>query len=96
MTSLKECRLYKAANCGTPIECEHGYDVCPMCDPCTCGPGQGHKRKRLVRWVHAKRAATLRRRGEIVVFATLTAVACRKGPHSLYVWSPGRDVREFA
>jgi hypothetical protein len=36
MTALKDCPLYKAVNCGTPIECEHGYDVCPICDPCTC------------------------------------------------------------
>ncbi len=26
----------------TIIECEHGYDVCPECDPCTCGKGVGN------------------------------------------------------
>lgn len=33
----KDCKFRKAATCGTPIECDHGYDVCPTCDPCTCG-----------------------------------------------------------
>jgi hypothetical protein len=22
--------------CPVGIECQHGYDVCPTCDPCTC------------------------------------------------------------
>lgn len=22
--------------CPVGIECDHGYDVCPVCDPCTC------------------------------------------------------------
>lgn len=30
------CRFRLATTCTTPIECEHGYDVCPQCDPCTC------------------------------------------------------------
>lgn len=30
------CRTRTAATCAVPIECEHGYDVCPRCDPCTC------------------------------------------------------------
>jgi len=34
-----DCRMYHAANCPVPIECYHGYDVCPICDPCTCYEG---------------------------------------------------------
>lgn len=30
------CRFRKSTTCAVPIECEHGYDVCPICDPCTC------------------------------------------------------------
>lgn len=22
--------------CPVAVECEHGFDVCPTCDPCTC------------------------------------------------------------
>lgn len=32
----KGCSYRFAAVCAVPIECEHGYDVCPTCDPCTC------------------------------------------------------------
>lgn len=31
------CRFRLAETCAIPVECEHGYDVCPECDPCTCG-----------------------------------------------------------
>jgi len=31
------CKLRVATTCTVPIECEHGRDVCPVCDPCTCG-----------------------------------------------------------
>ncbi len=31
------CRLLIAATCAIGIECKHGHDVCPMCDPCECG-----------------------------------------------------------
>lgn len=31
-----KCRMRIAATTSTPIECDHGYDVCPTCDPCTC------------------------------------------------------------
>lgn len=27
---------YRLATTGVAIECEHGFDVCPTCDPCTC------------------------------------------------------------
>lgn len=30
------CPHLVAATCAVPIECEHGRDVCPTCDPCTC------------------------------------------------------------
>jgi len=32
-----ECRLQMAATSAVGIACEHGFDVCPTCDPCTCG-----------------------------------------------------------
>lgn len=31
------CPFLRAATCSVGIECEHGRDVCPQCDPCTCG-----------------------------------------------------------
>jgi len=33
----EDCRFRKAATCTVGIECEHGRDTCPECDPCTCG-----------------------------------------------------------
>ena len=33
------CRYRTAMACPVSIHCNHGYDVCPECDPCTCeGP----------------------------------------------------------
>lgn len=32
---LEGCKFNNAVT-GIAIECEHGYDVCPKCDPCTC------------------------------------------------------------
>lgn len=29
-----DCQLMLATRTG--VECQHGYDVCPQCDPCTC------------------------------------------------------------
>jgi hypothetical protein len=37
---VPECRYRIAAALSVGIECEHGYDVCPNCDPCTCPPGR--------------------------------------------------------
>jgi len=34
-----DCPRFHAANAGVGIRCEHGYDVCPICDPCTCHRG---------------------------------------------------------
>lgn len=33
------CKFRRSATCAIPIECDHGRDVCPECDPCTCGAG---------------------------------------------------------
>lgn len=30
----KDCKLDRALR--GRVECEHGYDVCPKCDPCSC------------------------------------------------------------
>lgn len=33
----KLCKFRLAVLCPVPIECEpHGFDVCPVCDPCEC------------------------------------------------------------
>jgi hypothetical protein len=32
----KGCRFRLAMTCAVAIECDHGFDVCPECDPCTC------------------------------------------------------------
>ncbi len=34
------CRYLKARRGAVGIECKHGFDVCGICDPCTCGPFQ--------------------------------------------------------
>ena len=31
-----DCRFRKSAQCAVGIECEHGYDLCPICDKCNC------------------------------------------------------------
>lgn len=30
------CAFRAAVTSSVGIECEHGRDVCPICDPCTC------------------------------------------------------------
>ena len=30
------CKFRLAATCAVPVECPHGRDCCPECDPCTC------------------------------------------------------------
>lgn len=32
----RTCRYLIAALCPVGIACDHGFDVCPICDPCTC------------------------------------------------------------
>lgn len=34
------CKFLAAVKCPIGIECPHGYDVCPLCDPCTCNERQ--------------------------------------------------------
>lgn len=36
--SNPKCRFRVSATCPIPIECDHGRDVCPECDPCDCTP----------------------------------------------------------
>jgi hypothetical protein len=31
-----DCALIRAMTCRVAIECDHGYDVCPICDECLC------------------------------------------------------------
>lgn len=31
-----KCKMRIAATGAIAIECDHGYDCCPICDPCTC------------------------------------------------------------
>lgn len=31
-----KCKFRRSILCRIGIECEHGYDCCPTCDPCTC------------------------------------------------------------
>lgn len=31
------CRLRISMECPVGVACDHGYDVCPICDKCTCG-----------------------------------------------------------
>lgn len=35
----RTCRYLRAAMLGIEIECEHGFQACPKCDPCDCGAG---------------------------------------------------------
>ena len=35
----KNCKFRRAIEVPIGLECKHGYDVCPTCDPCTCGTG---------------------------------------------------------
>jgi hypothetical protein len=32
----RDCEYRRAAIAGVTYECEHGHQVCPVCDPCTC------------------------------------------------------------
>lgn len=36
LSHKKKCKFRIAATCAVAIECPHGYDACPQCDPCTC------------------------------------------------------------
>ena len=41
----RHCRFRIALENRIGVECPHGYDVCPICDPCTCQP-EHHSRPR--------------------------------------------------
>ncbi len=34
-----DCSFRISSTCAISIECEHGFGVCSICDPCTCGAG---------------------------------------------------------
>ena len=36
MIHKDDCKFLRAVQCAVGIECEHGYDVCPICDKCEC------------------------------------------------------------
>lgn len=40
-----DCDFRRAETSPAAIECEHGHDVCPICDPCTCGKGKQHSER---------------------------------------------------
>ncbi len=31
------CRFLRAASLSVELACEHGFQACPICDPCDCG-----------------------------------------------------------
>jgi hypothetical protein len=33
------CRFLRAASLSVELECHHGFQACPICDPCDCGAG---------------------------------------------------------
>lgn len=39
----EDCPYQKAMSNPVGIECKHGYDVCPECDPCTCKQDNARK-----------------------------------------------------
>ena len=34
-----DCRYLRAARLSFELACDHGYQACPECDPCSCGAG---------------------------------------------------------
>lgn len=39
----KGCKFLRAAVLSVELACEHGYQACPICDPCTCDPKRCEK-----------------------------------------------------
>lgn len=35
----EDCRYLAAMRLSVELECEHGFQACPECDPCDCGAG---------------------------------------------------------
>ncbi len=36
-------RFVRAAMLSVELACEHGYQACPLCDPCSCEPKREEK-----------------------------------------------------
>jgi hypothetical protein len=36
----KGCRFLRAAELSVELACDHGFQACPICDPCDCGAGE--------------------------------------------------------
>lgn len=52
------CRKRVAHEGALPIACEHGFDACPTCDPCTCAnPPRGRIIARRARSTEKKRGS---------------------------------------
>ena len=34
----RNCGFFRAATSALGVECPHGREVCPLCDPCLCTP----------------------------------------------------------
>jgi hypothetical protein len=37
---MPDCRYLIAASLSVELVCEHGFQACPRCDPCSCGAGE--------------------------------------------------------
>lgn len=33
----EDCRFLRAARLTVELACDHGFQACPICDPCSCG-----------------------------------------------------------
>lgn len=49
MKHERGCALVLAFFGGAAIECEHGYDACPICDRCTCKEILAKRQRRKLR-----------------------------------------------
>lgn len=47
----RQCPRYIAMFGAAGVECRHGFDACPECDPCTCRPGGLRDEPRMVCFV---------------------------------------------
>lgn len=36
----EDCRFRRAVELSVELACDHGFQVCPVCDPCDCGAGE--------------------------------------------------------
>jgi hypothetical protein len=44
-----KCPFRLSATCPVGIECKHGRDTCPKCDPCTCRTPEARANRRRYR-----------------------------------------------